>query len=463
MAWAGIVARCALLAVLLLVCDEAPLPAPGISGTGQGQPGDTLWFVAVVPRRVGTVSFRFDWGDGSQSGWSPQLPSGEAFRHWHVFAGPGGYEVRAQLADGRDGESEWSDPLPVVVAFAGPLVPERPAGPERAFVDTGYTFTTAAGHVRGESVACEFAWSDSLTIRSAFVPAGAPASIVRSFVRPGRRTLRVRALDAAGNASPWSDTAVIDVVPWPLAAPCSLELSAYAGVYVRLRWNRGRNSDSVRYGIWFRRSGMTGFVMVDAVSGQSFIHDPAGSTGEYLVSARGSGLEIFSAETLSTLPIYTDTLVVGELNTTLNAGVGWDSQTGLARPVSMRDSGGMARADLYFTDFTPGWLGPTYYLASAARGPLDPGGVVPQGAWRATGLLGLFGGHEPLPQYDSLLYQSAVDVSAFVSYCAAYTSDGYYALVKSLGPNTIDGTLKVVTWFQRVRGLRLIGTSDERR
>jgi hypothetical protein len=267
----------------------------------------------------------------------------------------------------------------------------------------------------------------------------------------------MRAVDAAGKTSPWSAVESTAVEPWPLAAPRGLELSAYSGVFVRLRWDTGRNPVSTRHGIWFRGTGSVEFSRVDEVTGESYVHDPAGFTGEYRVSARSGDEELFAAETLSTAPVYTDTVVLGELNTARDAGFGWDRQSGLARALSMRDSANAGLVDLYFTDFTPGWSGPTYYVASAALGPGDPGGVVPAGPWRGTMLLGLVsGGQEPLPGYDSLLYQNAVDVSTFVSYSAVYLPEGYYALLRTTDPSTNDGTVRLVAWFQRVRGLRLL-------
>lgn len=451
-------ARAVLAGLVLLACSLGPPDAPELAGPVTGQPGDTLWFVAVAPgARAAVLSLRFDWGDNTTSAWGPLHPAGEEFRHWHSYAQPGEFEVRAQALNSRGQESGWSEPLHVVVGFAGPLVPVASLVPGSCFPDTNCEFGAVAGHVRGESVACEFAWSDSVSLRSGFVSAGTEARIARRFGRAGRFGVRVRAIDAAGNTSPWSLAESTTVTPWPLAAPRGLQLSAYSGIFVRLTWGTGRNPDSTRYGIWFRGTGNVEFSRVDEVTGESYVHDPAGFTGEYTVSARYGGEELFAAETLSTAPAYTDTVVLGELNTLRDAGFGWDRQSGLGRVVSMRDSASSASADIYFTDFTPGWSGPIYYLASAALGPGDAGGVVPPGPWRATKLLGLVsGGQEPVPGYDSLLYQNAVDVSSFVSYSAVYLPEGYYALVRATDPSTNDGTVRLVAWFQRVRGLRLV-------
>jgi hypothetical protein len=187
------------------------------------------------------------------------------------------------------------------------------------------------------------------------------------------------------------------------------------------------------------------------------VNDPIGSTGLYTVSARLGTAEAFSSETLSIVPVYTDTTLLYELNAGGAAGYGWDSLTGLARRYSMQDTGNAGLVDAYFTDLAPGSAGPGYFLASPHLGPTDPGGQVPVGPWRRTWLAPVYGSPQmPLPEYDTITYTDFVDVTVAGSYNAAYTKDGYYALVKSIGVDPRDGTIRVLSWFQRVRGLRLI-------
>jgi hypothetical protein len=63
---------------------------------------------------------------------------------------------------------------------------------------------------------------------------------------------------------------------------------------------------------------------------------------------------------------------------------------------------------------------------------------------------------DPLPEYDSLYYQRVVDVGSFQANVAVHTPEGRYALVSAYGPNAGDGTIRVVSWFQPIPGLRLI-------
>jgi hypothetical protein len=243
----------------------------------------------------------------------------------------------------------------------------------------------------------------------------------------------------------------------PLGPPLNLRLSSVAGIQVRVRWDAGATGDSIRYAVWFRQFADTEFVEVGEVAGRYLTHDPLGTTGWYTVSARRSTEEVFAAETLSTVPVFSDTVVVCELNADPASGYGWDSITGASRQGSMLDTTEAGLIDWYFTDLGPGYMGPAFYFASAEFGPEDPGGVVPSGPWRRSRLMGILGNvQDPLPEYDSLYYQRVVDVSSLQTDVAVYTPEGRYALVSAYGPNTNDGSIKVVSWFQPIPGLRLI-------
>jgi hypothetical protein len=236
-----------------------------------------------------------------------------------------------------------------------------------------------------------------------------------------------------------------------------LSLSASAGTQVKLRWNASRHDDSVDYRIWFRHLDSSRFRCVDSADHTSYVHEPLAQTGDYTVSARLDSAEEFAADTLSTIPVATDTIVLPELNRDSLAGYGWDASTRLGRRRTMRDSLRAGEAAFYFTDFAPGWSGPFYYLASPDLGPQDPGGVVPAGPWPSTGFFPLWGSNQdPLPEYDSLLYQDAVDIGSVRTDVAVHVADGYYALVATLGPDTGTGSVRVLSWCQAVRGLRLI-------
>jgi hypothetical protein len=450
-----------LLFFVLVVCgcrkDGRP-STPYLFGPHAGQPGETLFFRAVArDPQGGNLSYRFDWGDGSTPVWTTELGSGDTFGLPHVFADTGRRSVAVRCRNEAWLESDPSVPLAVQVGFLGPVTPASPLGPERAIVDSMLVFTASAKHVRGESVAAQFDWGDTLGSWTGFVPTGATIADSHRYRQTGTFAVRVRARDRAGNTSPWSAADSVVVGLEPLGPPLNLRLSSVAGVQVKVRWDAGANEDSVRYAVWFRQFDDTEFVKVGEVAGRYVNHDPLGTTGWYTVSARRSTEEVFAAETLSTVPVFSDTVVVHELNADSLSGYGWDSVSGASRQGSMLDTSDAGLIDWYFTDLSPGYMGPGFYFGSAEFGPEDPGGVVPPGPWRRTRLMGILGNvQDPLPEYDSLYYQRVVDVSYSQANVAVHTPEGRYALVSAYGPNPDDGTIKVVSWFQPIPGLRLI-------
>ncbi len=451
---------CAAGIVLGLSCfKEVPPSVPLVRIAETAQPGDTLRARArSTDQNGGHIAFLFDWGDGSDESWSAEVQSGDTLSRGHVFKDVGSYLVRVKARDQEGNESEWSDGDEVAIAFAGPFVSGLPQAPDTAFPDTALWFAASAGHVRGESVSVQFDWGDGLQGEwSRFVGPDEPVQDSHRFEATGCYQVKARAKDRDSNTSPWSAPAVLEVSEWPLGPPVLLPLSTDFGVDVMLRWDPGRNQDSVLYSVWFRALGNEEFTLATIGYRSRAIHDPAGRTGWYTVSARLGDDELFAAETLSTVPVFTDSLMVLELNAGREAGYGWDLETGSGGLFPMDDTGSAAQVDFYFTDRSPGHNGPSFWLSSPRLGPEDPGGLVPRGDWRTTWLYTLWGsGQEPVPEFDSLLYREEALVNPGQIYYAVHTSDQYYALVLTENPDPDQGLVVVYSWFQPVRGLRLL-------
>ena len=85
-----------------------------ISGPSSGKINVEYSFsaMAVDPDRD-NVSFLFDWGDGTDSGWAEYVPSGTIVNVSHIWTKTGTYEIKVKAKDIYGYESEWSEPLPV--------------------------------------------------------------------------------------------------------------------------------------------------------------------------------------------------------------------------------------------------------------------------------------------------------------------------------------------------------------
>ena len=55
------------------------------------------------------VSYFFDWGDGTDSGWTEFVPSGTLVNVSHKWWIRGTYEVKVKAKDPYEAESEWGE------------------------------------------------------------------------------------------------------------------------------------------------------------------------------------------------------------------------------------------------------------------------------------------------------------------------------------------------------------------
>ena len=59
------------------------------------------------------MSYWFDWGDGTNSGWVGPYASGATVSATHSWTSQGSYQIKVKAKDTSDTESVWSDPLAV--------------------------------------------------------------------------------------------------------------------------------------------------------------------------------------------------------------------------------------------------------------------------------------------------------------------------------------------------------------
>ena len=55
--------------------------------------------------------YKWDWGDGNESGWLGPYNSGDTCEATHSWSESGNYSITVMAKDTNGGESEWSDPL----------------------------------------------------------------------------------------------------------------------------------------------------------------------------------------------------------------------------------------------------------------------------------------------------------------------------------------------------------------
>ncbi len=97
-------------------CGTAPDTPDAPSGPGRWRAGIAGACTTSTTDPGGKqVQYQFDWGDQTQSNWSPLLDGGIAWSDTHTFRSPGSYSIRSRARNNRR-TTKWSAPLEVIVA-----------------------------------------------------------------------------------------------------------------------------------------------------------------------------------------------------------------------------------------------------------------------------------------------------------------------------------------------------------
>ncbi len=247
-------------------------------------------------------------------------------------------------------------------------------------------------------------------------------------------------------------------------APRDVQVAADTiGTNVMVGWTPPAEGTPDSYLVSFMALQESTYVLIAETTSTSCVHDPQGFTGTYKVVAK-FGEDVYeAADKPTTVPVYTDTVAVAELDASGNSGYGWDRESGAGRTYSMIEAGNAVLADFYITDFTTGSSRLPYAIASPNMGPSDLGGPVPPSEdWRVNGFTDpLTSENDPLPSQSPTVYFNWTDITQTPMIVGCHTEDGHYVMVKIDNVNSGAGEVRLISWFQLVSGLRLIMHESE--
>ena len=258
--------------------------------------------------------------------------------------------------------------------------------------------------------------------------------------------------------------------------PTQLLLSAASDTTIRITWTVPGGSLPDSYVIAFKETGTSAWLDVGSAvdSATQADHNPSGRTGQYRVTAVYGTRSYSSIQNPTSTPVHSSVMLVGELNSTTHSGYGWDRDSGAGSLFTMRYASNADNVDFYVTDWTVGFAGPAYYVASPDWGQFERGGsgYVPVGSWRPNRFASLATDvRGPLAPFDSAAYVDILELRSDSSFAAVVCTDTitvsdttdtfvtvsrHYALVKFGRPDAANGTVQAETWFQAIRNLRLI-------
>jgi outer membrane protein assembly factor BamB len=96
-----------LYAIEPIIYNNAP-EKPSIDGPRKGNINTNYTYSAVTTDADGdNVSYYFDWGDGSNSGWTSYVPSGTSVNLFHSWQKSGFYIIKVKAKDDYEKESDW--------------------------------------------------------------------------------------------------------------------------------------------------------------------------------------------------------------------------------------------------------------------------------------------------------------------------------------------------------------------
>jgi hypothetical protein len=105
------------------------------------------------------IFYKFDWGDGQQSGWLGPYESGETVTGSHSWSERGFYDVKVCAKDEEDMESTWSESLEILVGNTKPKQPKIQGKWLFVKPDIEYEYTFTLNDADSDQVWLKIRWS----------------------------------------------------------------------------------------------------------------------------------------------------------------------------------------------------------------------------------------------------------------------------------------------------------------
>jgi chitodextrinase len=143
----------------------------------------------------GQVRLRFDWGDGTLSNWTAFVDSNTTVSASHAWTNVSSYVIRAMAQDTDGSNSDWSDPLTVIVSQQAGLEGIPPVG---MFASPGHASTNetliydASGSYDADGIIVSYEWNfgDGVTATG--------ERISHLYVAPGQYFVTLKVTDNSG-------------------------------------------------------------------------------------------------------------------------------------------------------------------------------------------------------------------------------------------------------------------------
>ncbi|KYK26896.1 hypothetical protein AYK20_08470 [Thermoplasmatales archaeon SG8-52-1] len=147
------------------------------------------------------IFYKYDWNDGTDSGWIGPYDSGETCVSDHVWNNNGSYKVKVKAKDFFNLESDWSNHLNVII---GNIPPELPtiSGPTHGRIGVEYDYIFKAIDLNNNKIRYIIDWGDGTSYTSDFYPSGTDITLSHNWTDKGKYVISAKAQDSLGLIGP---------------------------------------------------------------------------------------------------------------------------------------------------------------------------------------------------------------------------------------------------------------------
>jgi hypothetical protein len=147
-----------------------------------------------------SISYMFDWGDGTYSEWIGPYASGQIAEASHIWEEMGEYNIKVKARDDEYGSSEWSEPHILTIVENQP--PEKPTmcdGPSSGRTRKLLKFTFTTTDVEGNDFYFLISWGDGdIEYWDGPYSSGEEVEFGHSWSEGGEYSIKVKAKDQYG-------------------------------------------------------------------------------------------------------------------------------------------------------------------------------------------------------------------------------------------------------------------------
>ncbi len=166
---------------------------------------ETTFTTVTTDPEGDSISYLFDWGDGTDSGWVGPYGSGQIAEASHIWTKLGDFQVKAKAQDVYGVTSDWSETCTISIFENEPPNAAIITGPNSGSIKKLMTFTFVSTDPEGHDVYFAINWGDGF-----YVPytgpyaSGEEATFSHAWSEPNEYAISVKVKDGYGGKGPQS-------------------------------------------------------------------------------------------------------------------------------------------------------------------------------------------------------------------------------------------------------------------